>query len=245
MANSIYKSKFKVTKYKSGKTWERFETLIDEIGELPIEVPKMAQAALEYDAKGIAENIETNYINYLNEYASGANGMKEFLKDAPPTPTVRITPTAFSLKNIGVNVTMTAGKKTFYYEYGTGSVGAGKFTVPGHERSEPHPELPQGYVYGGGPKVIHAGTNMGTLNEYLKQPKWYQGMATEHYDLTQQFDMWLAPMGISFGIPAGRFYYNAVHDYIDDVSKGSADTVHTRVGMRSMSAQLYKYFNTK
>ena len=214
MANTWYVSKYK-------KRDNAFTILIDELKNLPETLSEEVEIALALDAKDVAESMERGYENYISTYGD----MKEIAKGRPPAPRVKVSTAKIGNKEVRANVDFSVGKYTYYYEYGTGPIGAGKFAANNSQNMVKYPasNLPAGYVYGGGPKVIHANTYVGTLNAYLEQPIWYQNMVHKHYDLTRQFDMWMSPMGISFGIPAGRFYYEAVTAYrnqIRDIKAG-------------------------
>lgn len=228
MANNLYKSKF-------DRDFGKFRIIIDNIGKLPENVPKYAQQAVIYDAKRLAEDMEKNYTQYLKTYGS----MKEIARDIPPEPTIRVLPTYGGANEVGAKVTFTAGRKTFYYEYGTGPVGEGKFTPKGYSKSNKHPQAEaNGWRYGTGPRVIKAG-HAEDLEGWLDSPKWYINLITKHTSL-RNFDMWMSPMGVSFGVPAGKFYYDAVKIYNsglkDPTLSYSGDPATGEYGLRSMRA---------
>lgn len=246
-------TKWYVSKYK--KRDNAFTKLMDKLDNLPEELAKQTEEALALDAKTIAESMESNYSNYIATYGD----MKEIAKGRPPAPRVTVSTVRIGNKEVRANVDFSVGKYTYYYEYGTGPIGEGKYRIGGGQSRYPANKLPDGWKYGGGPKVIHAGTYMGSLNAYLEQPAWYQSMATKHYDFTQKFDMWMSPMGISLGIPAGRFYYDATSAYrnqIKDIRAGldapsevnypGVSGGHSFKGVSKMRYRIYKYFkNTK
>lgn len=204
--------KYAITKFKHTKL-DGFKGLSDFITNLPSEVPKLAKEAVEYDGNNLLVEIMTGYENYREEHKD----MKEIANDNEPHPTAYLLP----VKD-GVQATIYGSKRLLYYEFGTGPVGEGRFKPKGQSVST-YPSkaylAKAGWQYGSGPNVIKAGTLKGA-DDYLSwedMPLWYTSMEAKHPNLTHNYDMWMSPMGISFGIPAGAFYYNAVKAYVSEL----------------------------
>lgn len=198
-----------VTKIQHTKI-DGFKGLVDFMTNLPAEVPKLAEEAVEYDANNMLVEIMTGYENYREAHAD----MKEIAKDNEPHPIAYVLP----VRN-GMQVTIYGSRRLLYYEFGTGPVGEGKFIPEGHS-AMPYPSQgflgKAGWQYGSGPKVVKAHTLTDNINS--DAPIWYRQITNKHPSLNN-YDMWRAPMGISFGIPAGAFYYNAIKEYVSDLKK--------------------------
>lgn len=199
------------TQFKiKNKDFYNLDTLINNLYDYAETLDDDIDNNAAVDAATVAQILSENYKSYY-DYAESHDetykyeGTKVKLSHSggryhgAPTLEVRKT-------KDGYHVLM-SGKDIIYQEYGTGTVG----------QDDGYPDkLPDGYTYGGGPKVLQGGAykNGGNLKGGI--PEWYQNLLEEGA-ISESDMIWRSPRGITKGDHAGAFMYNTYEEVMDEL----------------------------
>lgn len=187
----------KITYSSKNKHFKGLEDIADNLESYIDEVDGELDMDALMDAEVLANELAYAYTGFLadNHLAS------------------KVKPASITINAIkdGYNVVM-YGKDVLFHEFGTG--------MPGKESDYPKKILVKyNWKYLVGTKIIQNYTfvNSPILDTYGGIPKWYVGMVEKGVISKDDF-VWMSPYGPTQGIPAGRFWYDLISDYTEDLS---------------------------
>lgn len=232
----------KVTLTVKDKEFKGIEQLVENISNFGMEIEDEIESATVTDASMLLDSLTQKYEEYLDIYGSKSQGSRidDVELDASK---IRLNkrgsqwtgaPMAYVTKNKkGCNVTL-YGKDILYHEFGTGTVGRDD-DYPFDKLKVNFNLTAPAWNYGSGLKIITNGhyKNVSSLENSV--PAWYKKAVANHI-ISESAEVWMSPVYITEGNYAGKFMYNTLVEYKDQLD----GSVIPKLGKKSLTLMTKK-----